>query len=122
MTTDPESFLVAFAWPHADARRLESCDTLTGPFLRQCSRNLRELLGHDVWIAGPLEFRQVNEPDGGVHLYLAGDSAWVGCREPGRLRTGPRLPGPKPAPPLVAELAGEVATTELARRERSVLS
>ena len=64
MTTDPESFLVAFAWPHANARRLESCDTLTGPFLRQRSRNLRELLGHDVWIAGPLEFRQVNEPDG----------------------------------------------------------
>ena len=103
MTTDPESSrrLRVAACKRAPPSR--AATPSRHPSCGSARRNLRQLLGHDVWIAGPLEFRQVNEPDGRVHLDLAGDSGVVGCREPGRLGDGPRLPGPKPAPPLVAE-------------------
>ncbi len=123
MTTDPERSLAAVGWRDANLRCIEGLEILSTPFLPRSSQTHRESLGHDRWIAGPLEFRQVNEPGGGAHTGLAGDStSWVGRRAPRRLRPGqcPREPGPAP---LFAELdPAEVVTSEPARMERSVLS
>ena len=60
-------------------RAVDSLKTLFTPFLPFSSQVLHELLGYEGWIAGPLEFRTVEEDDGSTHEVLTGDYAsWVG--------------------------------------------
>jgi methionyl-tRNA synthetase len=81
------------------------------PFLPHTSQRLHELLGHEGWLAGPLEFRTVAEEGGRSHEVLTGDYAsWVGRWEPGRLKPGQRLSEPQP---LFRKLDSSVVDDEL---------
>ena len=61
-------------------RAVDSLKTIFTPFLPHTSQQLHELLGYDGWLAGPLEFREVDEDDGRTHEVLTGDYAsWVGA-------------------------------------------
>jgi len=99
-------------------RCIDNLKLLFTPFLPHSSQTLHELLGHDGWIAGPLEFREVVDEDGGTHAVLTGDYAsWIGRWEPSTLPAGQRLRKPVP---LFAKLdPDEVVTSELARMERA---
>jgi methionyl-tRNA synthetase len=78
-------------------RAVDSLKTLFLPFLPFSSQVLHELLGHDGWIAGPLERRSIEEDDGSTHEILAGDYAtWVGSWAPSELPPGQTLPEPRP--------------------------
>ncbi|MEX2211148.1 MAG: methionine--tRNA ligase [Gaiellaceae bacterium] len=94
-------------------RCIDSLKTIFTPFLPFTSQLVHELLGHDGLVAGPLEFREVDE-DGEAHTVLTGDYAsWVGSWEPGDLRPGQALPEPRP---LFKKLDPEaVVADELAR-------
>jgi methionyl-tRNA synthetase len=77
-------------------RCVDSLKTLFTPFMPFSSQALHELLGHEGYIAGPLEFREV-EDDGDSHVVLTGDYAsWVGSWEPSELSPGQALREPKP--------------------------
>ena len=95
-------------------RCVDSLKVLFTPFLPHSSQALHELLGHDGWIAGPLEFREVVDPDGSPHTVLTGDYAsWVGRWEPSTLVPGRPLAKPSP---LFAKLDPEtVVASELER-------
>src|SRR5205823_15009722 len=54
-------------------RCFDSLKTLFAPFLPFTSQTVHELLGYDGRLAGPLEFREVTEEDGGTHEVLTGD-------------------------------------------------
>ena len=99
-------------------RCIDSLKILFTPFLPHSSQTLHELLGHDGWIAGPLEFRDVVEPGGSAHVVLTGDYAsWIGRWAPSGLQPGQALREPTP---LFAKLdAATVVATELERMERS---
>ena len=92
--------------------------TLFAPFLPFSSQALHEMLGHEGHLAGPLEFREVDEGDGHVHTVLTGEYAgWVGSWAPGELSVGQEL---RPPRPLFRKLDPEtVIAEELARMERS---
>jgi methionyl-tRNA synthetase len=93
-------------------RAVDSLKTLFTPFLPFTSQRLHELLGYDGWIAGPLEFREVDE-DGQTHEVLTGDYAsWVGSWEPSDLRPGQELQVPQP---LFRKLDDSVVSDELRR-------
>jgi methionyl-tRNA synthetase len=94
---------------------IDSLKTLFTPFLPFSSQRLHELLGYDGWIAGPLEFRDVDE-DGEIHTVLTGDYAsWVGEWKPSDLRAGQEL---RPPEPLFKKLdADKVVPEEIARLE-----
>ena len=96
-------------------RAIDSLKTLFAPFLPFSSQTVHELLGHEGWLAGPLEFRDVEE-DGETHTVLTGDYAsWVGRWAPGELPAGRALPEPRP---LFRKLDPEqVVAEELARME-----
>ena len=96
-------------------RAVDSLKVLFTPFLPFSSQRLHELLGYDDLIAGPLEFRTVDE-DGQEHVVLTGDyERWGGSWEPSALRPGQALREPKP---LFAKLDAErVVAEELARME-----
>jgi methionyl-tRNA synthetase len=85
------------------------------PFLPFSGQRLHELLGYDDVIAGPLEFRRVDE-DGDEHVVLTGHyDAWSGRWEPSQLPPGQLLREPTP---LFAKLDAErVVEDELARME-----
>jgi methionyl-tRNA synthetase len=75
---------------------IDSLKTMFTPFMPFSSQTLHELLGHDGYIAGPLEFREV-EDDGDTHVVLTGDYAsWVGSWGPGELPARQKLREPKP--------------------------
>ena len=95
-------------------RCVDSLKVLFTPFLPHSSQALHELLGHDGWIAGPLEFCEVVDPDGSPHTVLTGDYAsWVGRWEPSTLAPGRPLAKPSP---LFAKLDPEtVVASELER-------
>ena len=95
-------------------RCVDSLKVLFTPFLPHSSQALHELLGHDGWIAGPLEFREVVDPDGSPHTVLTGDYAsWVGRWEPSTLAPGRPLAKPSP---LFAKLDPEtIVASELER-------
>jgi methionyl-tRNA synthetase len=77
-------------------RCVDSLKTLFTPFMPFSSQTLHELLGNDGLIAGPLEFREI-EDDGDEHVVLTGDyQAWVGAWAPSRLQPGQALHEPKP--------------------------
>jgi methionyl-tRNA synthetase len=78
-------------------RVVDSLKTLFTPFLPFSSQALHELLGHEGWIAGPLEIRTVEEEDGSQHQILTGDYAsWVGSWAPSELPPGQVLREPRP--------------------------
>jgi methionyl-tRNA synthetase len=72
------------------------------------------LLGYEGWLAGPLEFREIEEDAGQTHTILTGDfSSWVGGWEPSELPAGQKLREPEPLfrkldPGIVAEELGRL--------------
>src|SRR4051794_27963600 len=98
---------------YVSLRLVDSLKTLLAPFLPFTSQKVHELLGHDGWIAGPLEFRTETDEDGSTHEILTGGyEHWVGSWEPSELRPGQRLREPEP---LFRKLPPETAADELAR-------
>ena len=69
-------------------------------------------------IAGPLEFRDVEEADGSVHTVLTGDyGSWVGRWQPATLPAGQELREPQP---LFRKLdPATVVAEELERMEQA---
>jgi methionyl-tRNA synthetase len=99
-------------------RCIDSLKVLFTPFLPHSSQRLHELLGHDGWIAGPLEPREVVEPGGLGHVVLTGDYAsWIGRWEPSSLTPGQQLR--EPAPLFVKLDPAKVVAAEIERMERS---
>jgi methionyl-tRNA synthetase len=96
-------------------RTIDSLKILLTPFLPFSSQRLHALLGHEGWIAGPLEFRDVDE-QGETHTVLTGNyDSWVGEWRPSQLAPGQRLAQPEP---LFKKLdAASVVAEELARLE-----
>jgi methionyl-tRNA synthetase len=95
-------------------RAVDSLKILFTPYLPFSSQRLHEQLGYDGYLAGPLEFRDVDEGEGREHLVLTGDYAgWVGRWEPSALPPGQALREPQR---LFAKLDAEtVVAEELAR-------
>jgi methionyl-tRNA synthetase len=94
---------------------IDNLRLLLTPFLPFSSQTLHELLGHDGWIAGPLEFRDIVEEDGSEHRVLTGDySEWVGRWKPVELPPGQALNEPRP---LFRKLDPGVVDEELARMD-----
>ena len=87
------------------------------PYLPFSAQVLHESLGYDGWLAGPLEFHEVDE-DGETHTVLTGGyEAWVGRWEPSSLPPGQSLREPRP---LFRKLDPEkVVAEELARMEEA---
>jgi len=97
-------------------RMIDSLKVLLTPFLPFSSQRLHEMLGYDGVLAGPLEFRAVEEANGKEHTVLTGEyKGWIGRWEPSELPPGQALREPTP---LFAKLDAErVVTEELARME-----
>jgi len=97
-------------------RAVDSLKTLLTPFLPFSGQMLHELLGYDDVIAGPLEFRTIDDGDGREHVVLTGDyDTWAGRWEPSALPAGQALREPRP---LFAKLDPDtVVAEELARME-----
>src|SRR5881227_2074215 len=73
-------------------RAVDSLKTLFAPFLPFTSEVVNELLGHEGFLAGPLEFRSYTEEDGSTHAILTGDyDSWVGGWAPSELQPGQKL-------------------------------
>ena len=87
-------------------RCVDSLKTLFAPFLPFTSQVVHELLGHEGYLAGPLEIRWVDD-----HNVLTGDYAsWVGEWKPSELESGRALREPVP---LFRKLPPETAAAEL---------
>jgi methionyl-tRNA synthetase len=96
-------------------RAIDSLKVIFAPFLPHTSQLLHELLGYDGWLAGPIEFRAVEEDDGRTHEVLTGDySSWSGRWAPSELRPGRPLTEPRP---LFRKLDPELAEVELANAD-----
>jgi methionyl-tRNA synthetase len=94
-------------------RVVDSLKVIFTPFLPFSSQKLHELLGYEGWLAGPLEFREIEEDGGEKHTILTGDySNWVGRWEPSELRAGQSLREPEP---LFRKLDPEIVEEELSR-------
>jgi methionyl-tRNA synthetase len=94
-------------------RVVDSLKVIFTPFLPFSSQKLHELLGYEGWLAGPLEFREIEEDGGEIHTILTGDySNWVGRWEPSELRAGQSLREPEP---LFRKLDPEIVEEELSR-------
>jgi methionyl-tRNA synthetase len=93
-------------------RVVDCLKVMLTPFLPFSSQRLHEMLGHEGWIAGPLEFREVREAHG-EHRVLTGEySKWIRGWVPPELPAGQRLQEPKP---LFKKLDESVVEAELAR-------
>jgi methionyl-tRNA synthetase len=94
-------------------RAVDSLKTIFTPFLPHTSQELHELLGHEGYIAGPLEFRSVDEGEGRTHEVLTGDyGSWIRGWEPSALPAGRVLAEPRP---LFKKLDPGIADDELGR-------
>ena len=94
-------------------RIVDSLKIIFTPFLPFSSQKLHELLGYEGWLAGPLEFREIEEDDGEKHMILTGDySGWIGAWEPSGLRPGQSLREPEP---LFRKLDPGIVEEELSR-------
>jgi len=93
---------------------IDNLKTLFSPFLPFSSQIAHELLGNAGVIAGPLEFRDVEEEGGQRHVVLTGDyESWIGEWAPSRLPPNQPLPTPRP---LFTKLdPGQVVEDELRR-------
>ena len=96
-------------------RSIDNIKIMMTPFLPFTSQRLHEMLGYEGYIAGPLEFREYSEDDGGTHRVLTGDyTNWVGRWQPSVLPVGQRLNEPKP---LYKKLDSRVVGQEMERLE-----
>jgi methionyl-tRNA synthetase len=87
---------------------VDSLKTLFAPFLPFTSQTVHELLGHEGWLAGPLEFQTFDD-----HEVLTGNYAsWVGAWAPSELPPGQALQEPRP---LFRKLPPETVEEELER-------
>jgi methionyl-tRNA synthetase len=95
-------------------RAVDNLKVMLTPFLPFTSQTLHELLGYEGWIAGPLEYRTIEDEDGGAHEILTGDyQPWIGSWEPSQLPPGQPLREPQP---LFRKLdADQVVAEELER-------
>jgi methionyl-tRNA synthetase len=94
-------------------RIVDSLKVIFTPFLPFSSQKLHELLGYEGFIAGPLEFREIEEEGEERHTILTGDySGWIGCWEPSELPAGQKLREPEP---LFRKLEPSIVADELAR-------
>jgi methionyl-tRNA synthetase len=108
LRSDPERAATVL---YVALRALDSLKVIFTPFLPHTSQKLHELLGYEGWIAGPLEFRRVDEEDGASHEVLTGDyRSWVGRWQPSELPPGQPLSEPAP---LFRKLDPGVAADEL---------
>jgi methionyl-tRNA synthetase len=98
-------------------RSIDNLKTLFTPFLPFSSQRLHELLGYEGQIAGPLDFRVVEE-EGDSHEVLTGDyGSWEGRWSPSELPPGQALSAPEQ---LFKKLEAEkVVADELARMEQT---
>jgi methionyl-tRNA synthetase len=98
-------------------RSIDNLKTMLTPFLPFSSQQLHELLGYGGRIAGPLEFRSVEE-ERDSHEVLTGDyGSWEGDWSPSELPPGQTLSAPQP---LFEKLDAEkVVADELARMEQT---
>src|SRR5205823_7029516 len=70
-------------------RIVDSLKLIFTPFLPFTSQKLHELLGYEGWLAGPLEFCEIEEGDASRHTILTGDyTDWVKRCEPSDLADG----------------------------------
>jgi methionyl-tRNA synthetase len=98
---------------YVSLRAVDSLKTLFTPFLPHTAQHVHELLGHDGLLAGPVEFREVDEGGGETHEILTGDYAgWVGSWAPSDLKPGQALREPRP---LFKKLDESIVEEELAR-------
>ncbi len=96
-------------------RCVDSLKLLFAPFLPFSSQAVHELLGHDGWLAGPLEFREVSEDEGSTHEVLTGEyETWVGRWAPSELPPGQKLLEPRP---LYRKLDPTIVDEELERMQ-----
>ena len=98
-------------------RCVDSLKTLLAPFLPFTSQVVHELLGHEGYLAGPLEYRDETEEDDTPYSVLTGDySSWHGTWAPTQLPPGQTLQQPRP---LFTKLDPErVVAEELERMQR----
>jgi methionyl-tRNA synthetase len=97
---------------YVSLRAVDSLKTILTPFLPHTSQRVHELLGYDGTLAGPVEFREVDD-DGETHEILTGDyTGWVGSWEPSALKPGQPLREPKP---LFRKLDDSIVDEELKR-------
>jgi methionyl-tRNA synthetase len=98
---------------YVSLRAVDSLKTLFTPFLPHTAQHVHELLGYDGLLAGPVEFREVDEGGGETHEILTGDYAgWVGSWAPSDLKPGQALREPRP---LFKKLDESIVEEELAR-------
>jgi methionyl-tRNA synthetase len=94
-------------------RLVDTLKVMFTPFLPFSSQRLHELLGYEGWLAGPVEFREVEEEGGETHTILTGEyGEWVGRWEPSRLTAGQKLREPEP---LFRKLDPGIVDEELQR-------
>jgi methionyl-tRNA synthetase len=97
---------------YVSLRAVDSLKTIFTPFLPHTSQQVHEMLGYEGFIAGPLEFREVDE-EGQSHQVLTGDYAsWIGGWEPSDLPPGQALQEPRQ---LFRKLDDSVVAEELER-------
>lgn len=97
-------------------RCIDNFRILLAPFLPFTCQKLHEMLGHEGFLAGPLEFIEYAEEDGSKHRVLTGAyQAWTGQWAPTSLAPGQKLREPKP---LFKKLDEKVVAEELARLEK----
>jgi methionyl-tRNA synthetase len=98
---------------HVALRVVDSLKVIFTPFLPFTSQRLHELLGYEGRLAGPLEFREIEEQGGERHTILTGDYAsWVGRWQPSELPTGQKFSEPEP---LFRKLDPSIVDEELTR-------
>ncbi len=94
-------------------RLVDTLKLIFTPFVPFSTQKLHELLGYEGWLAGPLEFREIDEEGGEKHTVLTGDySDWLQRWEPSELPVGQKLREPEP---LFKKLDPGIVEDELSR-------
>jgi methionyl-tRNA synthetase len=96
-------------------RVIDSLKILLCPFLPHTCQRLHEYLGYDGFIAGPLEFKTIDEGNGRTHRGLTCEpTTWVGKWEPSALQADQALRLPLA---LFKKLDDGIVAEELGRME-----